>query len=339
MQCQLFTPLYKLEFGLSLSLQLLLSTTLAETLEGGNRRSGVGVGVVLLQSHGDGVVHVQSGLGVISLGLEVDNQVILDSEDGVDIEVRVIAGVDLVDDSGVVGVGDHQVNVSRTHGRAVHEAQQNTGGTIGRQRVRGRVVAVPVELALLVGAELAAKVVLRLVGVLEIVLAVGGSLPDIKNGTDDGSTGLHISQNTVHVGDLTVGVGVLNDRVAKSAEGSIGRPEGAQNDVGSGGLALLGDDLVGDLIDEGLETNDIANTVALVANGGADLSDGVDELNTHHPFSGGEFDLTGEVVNVGDEGAQDDTSTLGGVGSHGVHHVGGEVRVEAGVGRHIEGIL
>lgn len=232
-------------------LQLLLSLAgLVETLKGRDRGSGVGVGVVLLQSHGDVVLQVELGLGVIGLGLEVDNQVVLDGEDGVDVEMRVVGGVDLVDDGGVVGVGDHQVDVGRTHGRAVHEVEEDTGGTIGGERVRSGVVAVPVELALLVGAELAAKVVLTLVGVLEVVLAVGGGLPDIEDGTDDGSASLHVLQDTVHVGDLSVGVGVLDDAVAKLTEGSVGRPEGAENDVGGGGDTVLGDDLVGDLIDE-----------------------------------------------------------------------------------------
>jgi hypothetical protein len=54
----------------------------------------------------------------------------------------------------------------------------------------------------------------------------------------------------VHVGDLAVGVGVLNDAVAQSAERRVGGPEGAQDDVGGRGDTLVGDDLVGDLVDE-----------------------------------------------------------------------------------------
>jgi len=312
-------------------LQLLLST-----LERRDGRGGVGVGVVLLQSHGDRIVQVQSGLGVISLGLEVNHEIILDGEDRVDIQVRVIAGVDLVDDGGIVGVGDHQVNVSGTHGGTVHEVQQNTGGAISGQRVGSWVVAVPVELALLVGSELAAKVVLGLSGVLEIVLAVGGGLPDIQNSAGNGGTGLHISENTVHISDLTVGLGVLNDGVTQSAERSIGRPEGTQNNVGGGGLALLSDDLVGNLIDQRLETDHITDTVALVANGGADLADGVNELDTEHPLGRSQFNLTSKVVNMSDEGAENDTSPLGGARAHSVNHIGSEVRVETGVGGHLE---
>lgn len=164
--------------------------------------------------------------------------------------MRVVAGVDLVDDGGVVGVGDHEVNVGGPHGRAIHEIEKHSGRTVGGQRVRGRAVAVPVELALLVRSELAAEVVLALVGVLEVVLAVGGGLPDVEDCADDGLSSLHVGQDTVHEGDLTVGVGVLDDAVAEIAEGSVGRPEGPENDVGGGSQTLVSDDFVGDLINK-----------------------------------------------------------------------------------------
>ena len=209
--------------------------------------------MVLLQSHADVVLHVEGGLGVVGLELEVDDEIILDGENRVNVEMRVIAGIDLVDNGSVVGVGDHQVNVGRAHGGAVHDVEQDTGGTVGRQGVGSWVVAVPPELSLLIRFELSTEVVLGLVGVLEIVLAVGGGLPDIENGADNGSAGLHVGENTVHVGDLAIGVGVLNNAVAEGAERGIGRPEGAENDVGGGGQTLLGDDLVGDLIDEANE--------------------------------------------------------------------------------------
>ena len=314
--------------------------------------------MVGLERHGDVVLHVERGLGVIGLGLEVHDQVILHGKDRVDVQVRVVAGVDLVDDGRVLRVGDHQVDVGGAHGRAVHEVEKDTGGTVGGQGVRSRVVAVPVELSLLVRPELAAQVVLGLVRVLEVVLAIGGGLPDIKDGAFNWGAGLHVLQDTVHVGDLAIGVGVLNDAVTQVAEGGVGGPEGAEDDIGSGGQALLGDDLVGDFIDETVDrivsmflffslsrmsflhghlrfkTNDVADAVALVADGSADLADGVDELNTKHPLGGSELHLTRKVMNVLDQGAQDHTSTLGGLGAHGIHDIGREVGVEAGVGRH-----
>ena len=220
------------------------------TLEGRGRRSRVGVGVVLLEGQSDVVLKVELGLGVVLLGLEFDNEIVLDGKDGVDVEMRVVAGVDLVDDGGVFGVGDHQVNVGGTHGRAVHELEEDTSGAVGGERVGSRVVAVPVELAVLVGLELATEVVFRLRGVLEVVLAVGRSLPDVKNSTLDGGTGLHVLEDTVHVCDSATLLVVLNDAVAELTERSVGRPEGTENDVGSGRHALLGDNAVGNLVDE-----------------------------------------------------------------------------------------
>lgn len=167
----------------------------------------------------------------------------------------VVAGVDLVDDGGVFGVGDHKVDVGGAHGGTVHDVEENTSGAVGGQGVRSGVVAVPVELSVLVGCELAAEVVVGLGGVLEIVLTVGRCLPDIEDGTGDRLAGLHVPNDTVHEGNTAIGLGVLNNAVAESSEGSIGRPEGTEDNVGSGGDAVLGNDLVGDLIDETSEIN------------------------------------------------------------------------------------
>ena len=93
------------------------------------------------------------------------------------------------------------------------------------------------------------------------------------------------------------------------------------------------------VVDLRLQADHIADTVALVPDGSADLANGVDELDTQHPFGGGELDLTGEIVDVLDEGAQEHTSTLGGLGSHGVDHIGSEVGVELASGRHCVGCV
>lgn len=206
--------------------------------------------MVLLQSHVDVIFKIELSLGVVSLGLKVHDKVVLDGKDGVDGEMWVVAGVDLVDDSGVVGVCDHKVNVGRTHGRAVHDIEQNTGGTVGGQRVWGWVVAVPVELSVGVAHKLSAEIVLGLLGVLEVVFAVGGGLPDVEHGTLDGLAGFHVLEDSVHVGYFAVGIGVLDNAVTKLAEGRVGRPEGSENDIGCGGEALLGDDFVCNLVDE-----------------------------------------------------------------------------------------
>lgn len=302
--------------------------------------------MVLLEGHGDVELEVELSLGVILSGLEVDNEVVLDGEDGVITKVRVVVGIELVDDSGIVGVGDHQVNVGRAPRRAVHESEENTSGTIGRKRVGSRVVAVPVELAILVGSELATEVVLGLGRVLEVVLAVGRSLPDVENSALNGFTSVHVLDDTVHECDSAALVGVLNDAVTELTERSVGRPEGTENDVGSGRHALFGDNAVGNLVDEAVllvscvcglqrrvdsrfETNDIADTVTLVTDRSTDLTDRVDELNTHHPLSRGKLDLTGKVVDVLDQGSQNDASTVGSARSHGIDDIGSEVWVKS----------
>lgn len=81
-------------------------------------------------------------------------------------------------------------------------------------------------------------------------MAVGRGLPDVEDSADDRLAGLHIGNGTVHKSDTAIRLGILDDAVAESAEGGVGRPEGAENDVGCRGETVLGDDLVGDLIDE-----------------------------------------------------------------------------------------
>jgi hypothetical protein len=206
--------------------------------------------MVLLQGHLDVVLEVKRGLGVASPGFEINNKIILDSKDGINVQVGVIARVDLVDDSGIVGVCDHEMNVGRAHWRAVHQVEEHTGRAIGRQGVRSRVIAVPVKLSLGIRLELAPKIVLGLCWVLKIVLSVGRGLPDIEDGSFDGGSGFQVLEDAVHVGGLALGVRVLDDAVAESTEGSVGRPEGTEDNVGGRGKTLFGDDLVGDLIDE-----------------------------------------------------------------------------------------
>jgi hypothetical protein len=74
--------------------------------------------------------------------------------------------------------------------------------------------------------------------------------------------------------------------------------------------------------------------VAFIANGGADLADGVDKLDTEHPLGRGELDLAGKLVDVLDQRTEDDASALRRLGAHGVDHVGREVRIKLAGSRH-----
>jgi hypothetical protein len=124
----------------------------------------------------------------------------------------------------------HDVNVSRAHGVAIHQCEQLVSRTIGRQRVGSGVVAVEPVFAILVSPEFAAQVVGALVlGVLEVVFAVGAGLPDVEDGVGDGLAGEKVCDGAVHQGDAALGVGVLDDGAAVLAEGGVGRPEGAQD--------------------------------------------------------------------------------------------------------------
>lgn len=175
-----------------------------------------------LKRHSDVIFEVELCLGIVGLGLEVHNEIVLDSEDGVDGKMRVVVGVDLVDDRGVIRVCNHKVNMCGAHGRTVHDIKENTGRAVGGQRVRCGVVAVPPIFSVLICCEFTAEVVFALLGVLEIIFAVGGGLPNVENGTDDRLSGLHICDDTVHEGDFARRIGVLDNAIAELAEWGIG---------------------------------------------------------------------------------------------------------------------
>ena len=143
------------------------------------------------------------------------------------------------------------MDVGGAHGVAVHELEEVVGGPVGGQRVGSGVVAVEPVLAVLIGPELAAQVVGALVlGVLEVVAAVGAGLPDVEDGTGDRLARQQVGDGAVHLGDAALGVGVLDDGATVLAEGRVRRPEGAQDGGGGGVDVALGDDLVGDLINQ-----------------------------------------------------------------------------------------
>lgn len=198
----------------------------------------------------DVVFQIQLRLG-IARRLEVEEEIVLNGEDGVGSDPGVVAGVELGGHGLEAFGGDHEMDVSWAHRVAVQDVQEDTGGTVGGQRVGGRVVAVVVVTALSIGAELATEVVGRLVlGVLEVVLAIGGGLPDVDDGVRDGLLRHAVDDLAVHEGNLAVGDGILDDAVAESAERSLGRPEGAENGGGGGNIVGVEHDVVGDFVDE-----------------------------------------------------------------------------------------
>lgn len=140
----------------------------------------------------------------------------------------------------------HQVNVRRSHGVPVNSLEELVRRAVGGQGVGGGAQAVEAVLALVVGLELAAQVVVRVRRVLEVVLAVAAGLPHVEGDVGDGLVGDEVADYAVHVCDLAL-VRVLDDGVAELAPGGVGRPEGAQ-DGGGGGrvVGVFGFDVVGD---------------------------------------------------------------------------------------------
>lgn len=221
-------------------------------------------------------------------------------------------------------------------------------------RILSRLQAVEPELALLVGLELAAQVVARLVlGVEDVVLAVGASLPHVEDGVGDAEAGVDVLDDAVEKGDLAVLGHVLDDAVAECAEGSLGGPEGAENCGGSGLEALVGYDLVVDFVDKTdcsnfyqqsnlqkgrkklgivnsrLNSQNIAHSPRLVAVLAVCTANGVDVVDTDNPLILCQLDLAAEVVHVLDQRGENLAVARLRLCAHQVDDVLCEVGVEA----------
>lgn len=143
------------------------------------------------------------------------------------------------------------MNVSWTHWMTVEESEELVRWTVGWERVGGWAKADKAVLAILVGPELSTEVVVLLVGlVLEVVLAVGGCLPEVDDSVADWLLGDHVLDNTVHVGDGTAWSWAHDDGVTKVPEWGIWRPEWTENGGRGWRVTSLRDLVVCDLSDE-----------------------------------------------------------------------------------------
>jgi hypothetical protein len=286
--------------------------------------------LVLLGSKVDVVLDIENGALRIILGrLEIQHQVILDSAGGIGLEVGVVAGVQLSGNTKVVIVSDHDVDVSRAVRMTAHDAEKLGRGTRCVDGVLGRLEAVEPELAVLVGAELAAEVVARLVlGVVGVVFAVGAGLPHVEDGVGDTLACINITDDTVEECELTILGHILDDAGAVVAEGGFGRPEGSEDARGCGSLSSVGNDLVVDLVDERLNTENIADTPCLVAVLLVGLAKRVDVVDTNDPLLLLELNVSAEVVHVADKGCEDLALSRLGLGAHEANDMVGKVGVE-----------
>jgi hypothetical protein len=66
-----------------------------------------------------------------------------------------------------------------------------------------------------------------------------------------------------------------------------------------------------------------------ISNGGADLANRVDKVNTKHPFVDSELNFSSKVVEMSDEGGENFSTAGVGFGSDCVDAVFGEVGVES----------
>lgn len=112
-------------------------------------------------------------------------------------------------------------------------------------------VAIQPVLSVLIGAELTPEVVGALVlGVLEVVLAVGRGLPHVEHSVGDGLASHQIADDTMHQTHTAFGSRVLDDGASVLAERGVGGPKGPQNGRRCGINARIRDDLVSDLVHE-----------------------------------------------------------------------------------------
>lgn len=117
-----------------------------------------------------------------------------------------------------------------------------------REGVCGGSETVQSVLSVRVRLELSAEVVVGLVvWVLEIVFSVRRGLPHVEGDVGDWLVGLHVADDTVHVGDDTALGLVLDDGFFELAPWGVGGPEGAEDGGGGGDVVgVVNLDEVGD---------------------------------------------------------------------------------------------
>jgi hypothetical protein len=133
----------------------------------------------------------------------------------------------------------------------IQKIQQHPRRPIRRERIRRRLQTIKMILPLLIRSKLAPQIIIALVlRVLEIILPIRRGLPDIEDGIGDSLSCDEIRDGSVHARHQPVRRHVLDDAGAEVAEGSVGGPEGPEDRGGGRVDAVLGDELVGDFVDE-----------------------------------------------------------------------------------------
>lgn len=124
---------------------------------------------------------------------------------------------------------DHQMNVSWSHGVTVKQLSKLVSWTVLRKGVCGWSKAYKSVLSILVGLELSSEVIVGLViWVLEIVLSIRRSLPNIECDVRKRLLGLHVGDDSVHICCLAL-VWILNDACIEFSPWCIWAPEGSED--------------------------------------------------------------------------------------------------------------
>lgn len=132
-----------------------------------------------------------------------------------------------------------------------HDLQQICRGAGSINGVFCWLEAVEPEPAVLVGSEFPSEVVAGLVlGVEDVVFAVGAGLPHVEDGTLDALARLGVLDGAVEECQLAVGWHVQDTAVAVLSERGLGRPEGTEDGGRCGRDTGIRGDLVVDLVDE-----------------------------------------------------------------------------------------
>jgi len=175
-----------------------------------------------LRCQDDVVLKVQFGLRIVLFWLEIQDQIVLDSENSVGLKVWVVFGKELGCDWLVIVVCDHKMNMGRTHRMSIQQLQQHTSRSIRRQRVRSRLQAIEIIISILVTLKLSTQIIWCLVlWILEIVFAIRRCLPDVYHRTRYSFSSYRISDFAVHQRWMATWSWVDDDATTKLPERGI----------------------------------------------------------------------------------------------------------------------
>lgn len=177
--------------------------------------------------------------------------------------------------------------------------------TVIRYRVRNRPDTIKAIVAIIVRRKLPPKVKLALLRVLLLVQPVGATLPDVNGSPGDGLPRGRVRDDAVHERDLPIRRQVLDDAGVILGRRGVLAEEGPQD--GRLGALVVGAhrQLVGDLVDEGLDADDVKEELGLVTPVVGHLPGTVEELDPLHPLGYGQVVLPREIVHVPGEGGYD----------------------------------